>query len=755
MAAERPAIDSRLQTIIQNPETDEETKRMNEMMTKMINDQIIKIPNDSTFRQWATNLFTEEIVRHSRVMNERIDAIPKPSNEGPRPFDDKRSEKVFVPEFSGKGDTDGFEQFSEHLKNWAQALYRKGIKTLNAYEDLNRTQQEVQKELIDPNVAEFGERLYEKLLSATRLEALTFVRNPDRDGIKSWRRLVEEYDPREQVDESLAYASLVQPEPAESQSDARMKLAQWIIELGRYTVKYGDHAVTEQARILALKTLVPAQILGNKFKGEKILDHNKYIESIRRYLNDRTIDERATDMKIGPKKKVTEKKSPLNSIECDEEAKEIIKNEVFSLMKGGKGQGKHKGQPWNKGWQTIGGKGKGPGGANWGDSYGKGWYGGQCAQPWMPGNNMETKGWGKGAQTQQGNPPYGKGQRKGDKGGGKGQKACHYCNEIGHFKRECPWRKGGINELGDDESSYDYYDDHQYQDEQEHHDHPHDADNLACVLDARNANTISRPPGLPKSVIRTSNMFQELEEEREHQQKIFPAPEEPVFDEYAKAFDFCSRPRGSAWGRTKGADPKPLGVSTDRPPQPKSPKGRWAKDAKNQHNKNQLAYLDDMDRTLTGMICEVNNPTNKSAQWELVEAAVDSAAVDSVAPVKALPHIATEPSPRSKSGRHYIAANDAEIKNHGQRKVHFTTDNGLDKNIMFQTADVGRWLVSVDRLNDSGCKVILEKEQPRIVTKAGEVIKLIKKGGVYILRMWVRLPEKSKIKGPFTGQERR
>ena len=57
---------------------------------------------------------------------------------------------------------------------------------------------------------------------------------------------------------------------------------------------------------------------------------------------------------------------------------------------------------------------------------------------------------------------------------------------------------------------------------------------------------------------------------------------------------------------------------------------------------------------------------------------------------------------------------------------------------------MGRALFSVGRLNDAGCDVILNKLRPRIVTKSGQVLKLKKKGGVYILTMWVKVPQKDK-----------
>ena len=89
-----------------------------------------------------------------------------------------------------------------------------------------------------------------------------------------------------------------------------------------------------------------------------------------------------------------------------------------------------------------------------------------------------------------------------------------------------------------------------------------------------------------------------------------------------------------------------------------------------------------------------------------------------------------------------MGANNAEIKNVGQRSVKFTTDWFQKKAINFQCAEVSRVLVSVDKLNDAGCEVIMGRKNPRIVTKQGEVIPLVRKGGIFIMGMWVWVPNK-------------
>jgi hypothetical protein len=115
--------------------------------------------------------------------------------------------------------------------------------------------------------------------------------------------------------------------------------------------------------------------------------------------------------------------------------------------------------------------------------------------------------------------------------------------------------------------------------------------------------------------------------------------------------------------------------------------------------------------------------------------------VDPVMPHGWLPHIKSRPSARSKAGRHYIAANDEVIENVGERPVPFVTHTGLKTGIVFQDAEVGRCLISVDKLSEGGSEVILNKTDPRIILKNKEVIPLKRKHGVFILDMWIQVPD--------------
>ena len=121
----------------------------------------------------------------------------------------------------------------------------------------------------------------------------------------------------------------------------------------------------------------------------------------------------------------------------------------------------------------------------------------------------------------------------------------------------------------------------------------------------------------------------------------------------------------------------------------------------------------------------------------VVEAVVDSGAVHSVTPPGMFPGRAA-PSPWSRAGRGYRAANGTGIKNLGQISVKFGTAEGDRCSIPFQVAEVEQPLLSVAHLAQAGNRVELGSTGGRIVSlSTGRSIALERRGGVYILRMYI------------------
>ena len=93
-----------------------------------------------------------------------------------------------------------------------------------------------------------------------------------------------------------------------------------------------------------------------------------------------------------------------------------------------------------------------------------------------------------------------------------------------------------------------------------------------------------------------------------------------------------------------------------------------------------------------------------------------------------------------RAGGRYRAANGVRIPNLGQQRVSFRTSEGHGCSLRFQVADVERPLISVSQLGKTGHKVEFEGDKGYIVhVRTGRRLRLQREGGVYILKMRVRI----------------
>ncbi len=175
---------------------------------------------------------------------------------------------------------------------------------------------------------------------------------------------------------------------------------------------------------------------------------------------------------------------------------------------------------------------------------------------------------------------------------------------------------------------------------------------------------------------------------------------------------------------------------------PRSPALAGVRTTKTQNRFAALGLLvDDADE----LLCAVSGATG----GKVVEAVVDSGAVHSVTPPGVFPGRMV-PSAWSKAGRGYRAANGTGIKNLGQIGVRFATAEGDKCTIPFQVAEVDQPLLSVAHLTAAGNRVELGHTDGRVVnTTTGRSIALERRGGVYIMKMFLADPV---LPAPFRRQ---
>ena len=310
----------------------------------------------------------------------------------------------------------------------------------------------------------------------------------------------------------------------------------------------------------------------------------------------------------------------------------------------------------------------------------------------------------------------GKGGAKGDKGGGAGAEfngACNHCGIWGHRRQDCRRLDAELKKGG------------------------------AKGAKGGGKGGKGGPKG-GKGPLGDPLMqcAEEAAEGDDWADELAGAYSQPELDEWGFDNAICSV-SAAAW-------PTPAAVETQKPGKvtlpwmrmPKAPTQNEAKKTgkmtlpgmhpiKTQNSFASLSLLTDDAEVLIGAV------SGEMRGGRVVEAVVDSGAVHSVTPPGVFPG-RVDPSPWSRAGRGYRAANGTGIKNLGQLTVPFATAEGHKCWIPFQVAEVEQPLLSVAHLTQAGNRVELGHANGRVVnTTTGRAIALERRGGVYIMKMYI------------------
>ena len=106
-----------------------------------------------------------------------------------------------------------------------------------------------------------------------------------------------------------------------------------------------------------------------------------------------------------------------------------------------------------------------------------------------------------------------------------------------------------------------------------------------------------------------------------------------------------------------------------------------------------------------------------------------------------------EPSPASRAGKGFIAANDQKILNEGQvaLRLQGEAEDDVPINSLFQVADVNRPLMSIGRICDQGHKVCSDSDKAEVINKkTGKVVMTFvrKNGGLYTADFVLKVPRR-------------
>ena len=126
-------------------------------------------------------------------------------------------------------------------------------------------------------------------------------------------------------------------------------------------------------------------------------------------------------------------------------------------------------------------------------------------------------------------------------------------------------------------------------------------------------------------------------------------------------------------------------------------------------------------------------------EWEEIEMAVDSGASESVVSEDMLNGVETLEGKAKKMGVQYEVADGTLIPNLGEKKYVAVSDAGVARHMKSQVCEVNKALLSVHRCVQAGNKVVFAASGSYIEDEtSGETMPLTEKGGMYMLRLWVK-----------------
>ena len=161
--------------------------------------------------------------------------------------------------------------------------------------------------------------------------------------------------------------------------------------------------------------------------------------------------------------------------------------------------------------------------------------------------------------------------------------------------------------------------------------------------------------------------------------------------------------------------------------------------------------LSPLDYTMASKAMMGNNSLSVldgEEEWIEIELTADSGACDTVIPRKLAEAIPIMPSLASLRGMEYEVANGQSIPNLGERRCLVWTEGATEaKRMNMQVADVHKGLLSLSRCADMGFEGRFGRRAGALVCETtGEIIPLVRKGNLYVLRVWVKA-------APFGRQE--
>ena len=175
---------------------------------------------------------------------------------------------------------------------------------------------------------------------------------------------------------------------------------------------------------------------------------------------------------------------------------------------------------------------------------------------------------------------------------------------------------------------------------------------------------------------------------------------------------------------------------------------------------NMIAPLDDLEGKMKNMSFNlITKEADKNVGimnvesglvWMQVPCAVDSGACAHVAP----PNLFAILGPKTNEDKpKFFGADGSEIKSYGELNVNGILGDNTKMNTLFNIAKITRPLLSVTQMTNNGHQVCFGKDESFIrIGGSNKRVSLRKDGQLWMLDMWVQVPEEIARTSPFARQ---
>jgi len=187
------------------------------------------------------------------------------------------------------GERAKFRTWAQDVMVWAVTLYPDhGKKLIDDAVKLTTDYDEDEDldDLTHPLGKDFSKALYRMLHSMTEGDAKKYVVAAGLEkGMKAWQSLSKWYDAREARDKTNSYSAVTTQVMAKNEDELHKMFVEFEKKMKDHEERYGT--IPDEAKIVALKAMVPEVIMANRFRGHKTTTYLTFRNELVDYMTDR------------------------------------------------------------------------------------------------------------------------------------------------------------------------------------------------------------------------------------------------------------------------------------------------------------------------------------------------------------------------------------------------------------------------------------------------------------------------------------